>query len=705
MFELHFLHAGMLAAAAAGVIPAVIHLLVRHRPIDSDFPAVRFIKSSVKSSSFKFRLKNLLLLAVRCGLVVLFAFILARPIVKSEHFAAADRAVVRAVIVLDDSYSMAYRDDGEPRLERAKAMALELAEGFEVGSEVAVLTTSSPVGSLSYDLDAVRRQIRDVALRPCAATVWPALARARAMLDDPSDKGREVYLFTDLTAEAFAGATQIAEQFRGEVGLCIVDVGQGASDNFAVSDLRLSRRDVPLGSTVRVAASAMATGQGGERVVQLWVDDEKVGQRVVAFPPKGAAECEFEFRVTEPGTRRGEVVIAGEDPLELDNRRRFTVAAARALRVLCVNGEPAADAQDELFYLVRALKPGGAVAGPTVDVLTSRATEVEPRLAEDWDVAVLCNVSSLPASAWQGLAERVAMGRGLIVFSGDNVSAAVYNSGAPAALMPVKVAEAVTPPEPVHFTVRASAHPLAIAFADGRNGDVGAPAFTRYLRADHSAAQSAAAVPIGLGAKAVGVATKSYQSGRVAWVAVAADAEWGDLPKCACFVPLVHELVHYVGSRQMQTLDVGVGAAATLKLRADQLNARVRVHAPHLKRPRPVSVDQQTATAHFTDTAQPGHYEWEVLGSEGREAVGFAANADAAESRLRRLSRADAAKAFAHTRPLIARDAAELRLAVRKTRVGKETYPALLLVLLALLVFEGYLSNRYYGREPAPAES
>ena len=50
-------------------------------------------------------------------------------------------------------------------------------------------------------------------------------------------------------------------------------------------------------------------------------------------------------------------------------------------------------------------------------------------------------------------------------------------------------------------------------------------------------------------------------------------------------------------------------------------------------------------------------------------------------------------------------DAVELHLAVRQTRVGRETYPALVLVLLLLMLFEGYLSNRYYGPAPEPAES
>ena len=88
-----------------------------------------------------------------------------------EQYEATDRAVVSAVIVLDDSHSMLYQDEGRARFESAKRMAGELMERFEVGSEAVLLTTSNPVGSLTYDLDTVRNQIEAATAGPRKASI------------------------------------------------------------------------------------------------------------------------------------------------------------------------------------------------------------------------------------------------------------------------------------------------------------------------------------------------------------------------------------------------------------------------------------------------------------------------------------------------------------------------------------------------------
>jgi len=687
----------MLAAAAAGVLPAIIHLLIRHKPVDIDFPTIRFIKSSVKTSSFKLRLKNLLLLLVRCAMVMLFALVLARPVVKSEHFSAADRAVVSAVIVLDDSYSMLYQDEGHPRFDGAKRMAAELMERFEVGSEAVLLTMSSPVGSLTYDLDDVRDQIEAATVKPRKVSVWPALARARALLADRVEMGREIYLFTDLTAQAFAGAAQIGSQFKEEIALCIVDCARSESDNFALTHVDVSRRDVPLGSPVEVTVSGLATGLGGERVVRLIIDDKKVAQKGMHFNPQGAAECEFDFEVKEPGSHRCTIELAGEDPLPLDNTRYFTVAAAPARRVLCVNGEPSDGQDDELFYLERALRPQDLFRGPSVEVLTCFPGELGTKRPRSWDVALLCNVASMPPNTWQWLAEQVARGRGLIVFAGDNVSPATYNSGTPGSLMPAKIVTQTAPDKPVHFSFASATHPLALAFRDGRNGDLTSPAISRYVALTRTPRHALSTVPIGLGGQTPGVVTRRFQAGMVALVAVPADAEWSSFPKCACYAPFVHELVGYVAGHRMRTRDVEVGAVASLALRSELTAATVSVHTPGSKRPAPAAVEPKELRAAFRDTWTPGHYRWEVLDGEDRELAAFAVNADSEESRLTRVSRDFVIKAFPNAKPLVAQDASELQSAVRETRVGREVYAVVLLALIALMLVEGYLANRFYG--------
>ena len=183
----------------------------------------------------------------------------------------------------------------------------------------------------------------------------------------------------------------------------------------------------------------------------------------------------------------------------------------------------------------------------------------------------------------------------------------------------------------------------------------------------------------------------------MALVAAPADAEWGNFPKCACFSPFVHELVGYAAGHRMRTEDITVGAVASLALRPELTTATVNVHTPGSKRPAPAAVEPKKLIAAFRDTWEPGHYRWEVLDGEDREVAAFAVNPDREESRLTRVTRGFVTKAFPNAKPMIAQDASELQSAVRETRVGREMYAAVLLVLIALMVAEGYLANRFYG--------
>src|SRR4051812_10340795 len=78
-----FVNISLLLGGILIAIPIVLHLMMRQRPKQHTFPALRFIRERKLANQRRLQLRHWLLLALRCGVVGLFALALARPSVAS----------------------------------------------------------------------------------------------------------------------------------------------------------------------------------------------------------------------------------------------------------------------------------------------------------------------------------------------------------------------------------------------------------------------------------------------------------------------------------------------------------------------------------------------------------------------------------------------------------------------------------------------
>ena len=102
---MQFLNQILLAGLAAAAIPIIIHLLNRRRFKRVPWAAMRFVQVSLQRNQRRMQIEDLILLIIRCLLLALLAFALARPAVdwiRSQFFGAK----VSSTIILDRSGSM-----------------------------------------------------------------------------------------------------------------------------------------------------------------------------------------------------------------------------------------------------------------------------------------------------------------------------------------------------------------------------------------------------------------------------------------------------------------------------------------------------------------------------------------------------------------------------------------------------------------------
>src|SRR5512141_2631362 len=106
-----FLTPLFLVGLAGLAIPVIIHLIQRERKNVVQFPSLMFLQRIPYQSVQRRRIRNWPLLLLRLAALALIVAAFARPFLRRPSLAAAAAQGAREVVVLiDNSYSMAYGD-------------------------------------------------------------------------------------------------------------------------------------------------------------------------------------------------------------------------------------------------------------------------------------------------------------------------------------------------------------------------------------------------------------------------------------------------------------------------------------------------------------------------------------------------------------------------------------------------------------------
>lgn len=107
--------------AAAG--PVIAHLLAKPRYRRLPFTMLRFLRAGQTQSQSRRKLRDLLILLLRCAIIILIALLFARPALHITSKTTETRDIY--CLGLDNSMSMAYSDGGDSYFERTVSSATD----------------------------------------------------------------------------------------------------------------------------------------------------------------------------------------------------------------------------------------------------------------------------------------------------------------------------------------------------------------------------------------------------------------------------------------------------------------------------------------------------------------------------------------------------------------------------------------------------
>ncbi len=664
---------GWLAAAAA---PVVIHLWSRRNYRLSRWAAVRFLLAAIEKHARRIQLQHWLLLAVRTLIVVLTVMAVAEPYTGPMGLSPIAGRRTHKVLVIDGSYSMAYRSEDRSRFARAKEIAIDIVRESVSGEGFSLILMSSPprvvATVIAFAPQELVEEISNLDMSHGGGDLLATLDRVenvirQARKDHPEWEQTEVIILSDLgrTSWAPAGQSEAQQAARNNrfaalaqhSRLVVIDLGQADFANLAVTDLRTTDAFVTRSREVTFEAVVRNFGHGPplrhpkQHPLQWLVDGVPIGRATVDLPPGEQTTVRFSHVFLTPGSHRVEARLGADsldvDSLDLDNHRHLAVTVKRHLRALCISGKPGST-----YYLARALDPA-----PSERSIIRAEEAAESQLVDlplaDYDCIFLCNVAQFTTQEARLMRAYLDQGGGLVFFLGDQVIADRYNrelaatDGSARRVLPARLGDVVQGAV-YHFAPEDYYdHPMIAVFRDRERSGLPAVSIFRYFRLEVPTDWPAARVVLAFDDGVPAIVEEPIESGRSIVVATAASFDpnrsdsWTTLPASPSFLPLVRQLLARAVQPSFGKFNVHVGEPLTATVSLRDMAAALSITTPD-GQTTPVRVRRQADVASWSfDAVDKSGFYGVVTTGPRSETQHFAVNLDTRESDL---SKADAAQ-------------------------------------------------------------
>ena len=340
--------------AVAG--PVIAHLLARPRFRRLPFTMLRFLRTGQVESQSRRKLRDLLILLLRCAIIVLIAMLFARPLLHTSTNPEQDGSVF--FLGLDNSMSMAYSDADGSYFDKMTSEAVDYIRSAEADPGAPVFNIcvlASGQWSRNLSKEQALAEVKGMRIEPAGASVGDFLSGLVQASRAEHLHGRmAVAVVSDFTPHALRQFVSVEEPaVANEIDFKLITTKRPV-DNCAIVDAHV----VGLDDGKLVVNAAVAN----------YGDSEQNRQLTANAGPNSSAPAEIELSsyqrriyqvrldIPEAGKERlflpVELSLSGSDGLEEDDTFRLAVSVPgqKEVKVLL-----AGDSAGQLFLVKTAL--------------------------------------------------------------------------------------------------------------------------------------------------------------------------------------------------------------------------------------------------------------------------------------------------------------------------------------------------------------
>jgi len=569
---------------AAAALPLTVHWLTRPRPRPFPISTLRFVREVVQQRQARHRLRDWLVLLLRTAAVLLLAWAVARPLLNNDvTVAAAPTALVKRVVILDVSQSMAATQSGIQSFERARSRAgeyLAYRPDLHANLILAGAAARPTFDRVSANLSALHEELARSQVTPQRLNVQGALAAAAQMLgtssdaDDPSEGERgELIIVSDFQRSNWTAADFSVVPAGTEIMLESVAAAEPPA-NLAILHAGVQGRPAQ-GEEMRIEADIANYSPLVQKVrCEIAIGD-------AAFVLEGSCPANGRITLAQDAPLPGSGWLGGmarlidiDDALAADNARPFVVEVLPAATYALLTRQSPQDSSASSFYVERALVPERK--GETRNA--ARVVRVDPAAADSQalvgcQLIVLDHPGKLSSQTIAQLAALLRRGRALLYIAAEPVDAInlkqLAESAGTSLQLPVEFlpSEASRPRRDLFLTeIKRDQAPFKI-LGDSVLGDVSTLRFGGGLasRRIDSALNDDLLAQFNDRSAALVISS----SGAGALAVMNADLTESNLPASPLFVPLLQELVGRLLGQRRQAAEIPTGEAMAVYLPAE----------------------------------------------------------------------------------------------------------------------------------------
>ncbi|MEX1098739.1 MAG: VWA domain-containing protein [Planctomycetales bacterium] len=417
---------GVLAAA----LPVVVHWLTRPRPVRRPLSTLRFVREAVRQRRARYRLRDLLVLALRTAAVLLLAAAIARPLWGDRAPAAAETAggTVR-IVILDASASMAAVNDGIQSFERGRSLAsrkLAYEPGLKANLVLAAARPRAVFTLPASNLAALREELAQAAPRPERLDAQAALNLASEMLAraGQGDIRRELVILSDLQRTNWARADFSVLPADTKIELEAL-APESAPPNLAVLRVRTSGRP-EVNQEFQIQAD-VGNFSPTPRQVQVDVTLGDATYRLEGLcPPRAATTLSAPIRPKQAGWHVGEArLVQVDDALPADDRLPCALEVLPPPVYALLTRQAASERPSSSYYLERALMPFDEQETQAPSrVVRMQPANLDLRALAAADLVLIDHPGRLEEAAINRLAAMLRRGTGVLYVAAEPIDAA-----------------------------------------------------------------------------------------------------------------------------------------------------------------------------------------------------------------------------------------------------------------------------------------
>ena len=707
-----FMNPWLLLGALGVGLPIIAHLLNRYQVKRIDWAAMQFLNRSVRVRSRQIRLRDILLLLLRCCALLLIVLAIAQPAMEQADGVGAGLGERRAgvVIALDASFSMQHSDGSRTRFERAIDKVETIAESIHPGDPVCLVLLGSEhrvvARNVAFDPDEFDEMLDSLEATDESLDIDSLPRRLKDLAVDMKAPQKEIYIVSDMQEQDWKPRSAwVHDSFKDlakYASVFMVPV-EGGSENLAITGLELMSGVLRKGTSARYRATVRNCGATVAQQVKVSgrVNNIIADVKIIPLIAPGTSESVSLFL---PFRDAGPVRIAAElseDPLAADNVRRVVAVIRDRVSVLCVEGS-SGDGRAPGGLIAAALRASGNSKGQDdLDVQSVAWVDLPGQDLAKFDVVVLADVPDITVEQAGALEQYVREGNGLIWFGGENVKADVWNKrssleGTP--LLPAVIEEqmrtsdamGIGRPLDPSMTDHPVCRPLLSLAADL----LSETRFRILLRVRPSS--TGMKVLTLAGSDAPVLLEHSLGRGHVFMFTTSAGSAWNNMAVTPVFPMLLQQMVTYLTAREFETSRT-VGDSLSLSY-VDQPDASDAVFDTPAGETITVPVrDYRNQYVAILDGAREAGF---YLTRLSLQAAGMpvAVNVDARESAVKGMSSEDVSQSLKGTGVKIVRSKEGLLTVAEETRTSRSLWRIFMMAGLAFFVLEGLFAEWLFGR-------